>query len=205
VISYGADLTLNPNGSEAISLQWDTGINPPGNYDVVLSVVDSGKGALLADGYATFGIASTVAVDGLVPLMTPKFLNIGASETISFSASMVNSSNVDISLVAEYEIRDTGGSIITGGTVDFSMTPAESLKTVELGRFTYTFAASGQYPVMVKVSSAGSIIVENSDAIYVSPSMRIEASKSLSPTTVTPEGDKRIRIDIRLEGVEVNQ
>jgi protocatechuate 3,4-dioxygenase beta subunit/prenyltransferase beta subunit len=207
VISYGADpyLTLNPNSSEALSLQWDTGLYPPGNYNVILGVVDSGKGSLLAEGYTTFGIASTVAIDGLVPLMTPKFLNIGATAIVSISASMTNSSNVDVSLVAEYEIRDTGGNIITGGTVDFTITPAESLKTVELGKLTYTFAASGRYPVTVKISSAGSLVLENSDAIYVSPSMRIEATKILSPTTVAPDGDKRIRIDIRLEGVEVTQ
>lgn len=204
VISH-PDLTLNPNGSEAISLQWDTGLYPPGNYNVFLSVVDSGKGTLLAEGSTAFGIASTTAVGGLVPLMTPKFLNIGSSETISLSASVTNSSNVDVSLIAEYEIKDTVGNIIAGGTADFTITPAESLKTVELGKLTYTFAASGQYPVTVKISSGGSVIMENSDAIYVSPSMRIEATEILSPTTVAPDGDKRIRIDIRLEGVEVTQ
>jgi len=40
----------------------------PGNYTVILSVVDSKKGILLADGYTTFNIASTIAVDGLYPL-----------------------------------------------------------------------------------------------------------------------------------------
>jgi len=207
VISYDADpdLTLNPNGSEAISLQWDTGIYPPGNYNVFLSVVDSENGVLLAEGSTAFGIASTAAIEGVVPLMTPKFLNIGATAIVSISASVTNSSNVDVSLVAEYEIKDTKGNIITGGTADFTITPAESLKTVELGKFTYTFAASGQYPVTVKISSEGNVVLENSDAIHVAPSMRIEATKTLSPTTVVPEGDKRIRIDIRLEGVEVNQ
>lgn len=206
-ISYDADpdLTLNPGGPEDISLQWYTGIYPPGNYNVILSVVDSGKGTLLAEGYATFGIASTSVIDGLFPLMTPKFLNIGSTDTISLSASVTNSSNIDVSLVAEYEIKDTRGNIITGGTVNFIVTPAESLKTVELARFTYTFAASGQYPVTVKISSGGSVVMEKSDAIYVSPSMRIEASKILSPAAVAPDGDKRIRIDIRLQGLEVTQ
>ncbi len=168
VISYGADpdLTLNPNGSEAISLQWDTGIYPPGNYNVFLSIVDSENGVLLAEGSTTFGIASTAAIEGVVPLMTPKFLNIGATAVVSLSASVTNISNVDVSLVAEYEIKDTRGNIITGGTVDFTITPAESLKTVELGKLTYTFAASGQYLVTVKIRSGGSIVQENSDAIH---------------------------------------
>ena len=207
VISYGADpdLTLNPNSSEAISLQWDTRLYPPGNYNVFFSIVDSGKGTLLAEGSTAFAIAPTTGVDGLVPLMTPKFLNIGATGAISISASVTNSSNVDVSLVAGYEVKDTNGSFITGGTVDFTITPAESLKTVELGSFTYTFAASGQYPVTVRISSEDSVLLENSDAIHVAPSMSIEASKILSPTTVAPEGDKRIRIDIRLQGVEVTQ
>jgi len=107
VISYGADpdLTLNTNSPEAISLQWDTGLYPPGNYNVFLSVVDSGKGTLLAEGSTAFDIASTTAVDGLVPLMTPKFLNIGSSATIAVSASMTNGSNIDVSLVADTKSR----------------------------------------------------------------------------------------------------
>lgn len=207
VISYGAapDVTLNPNSPEAISLQWDTSIYPPGNYHVILSVVDSGKGILLADGYRTFGIASTIAIDGVVPLITPKFLNIGSRETVAVSATVTNSSNVDVPLSAEYEVKAPNGNLMHGGTVDFTIAPSEPLKTIELGRFTYTFAASGQYPVTVKIRSGGSVILENSYAIYVSPSIRIEASKTLTPTTVVPDGDKRIRIDIRLQGVEVNQ
>jgi len=207
VISYGAapDLTLNPNSPEAISLQWDASIYPPGNYTVILSVVDSGKGVLLADGYTTFGIASTIAIEGVVPLITPKFLNIGSSETIAVSASVTNSSNVDVPLSAEYEVKAPNGNLINGGTVDFIIAPSEPLKTIELGKFTYTFAASGQYPVTVKIRSGGSVVLENSYAIYVSPSIRIEASKTLTPTTVVPDGDKRIRIDIRLQGVEVTQ
>lgn len=207
VISYQAKpaLTLNPYSSEAITLQWDTGINPPGNYNVILSVVDSGKGILLADGYTTFDIASTIAVDGVAPLMSPKFLNIGSAETISLSASVTNSSNVDVSLSAEYEVKDPQGNFINDGTVDFTIAPSESLKTIALGKFTYTFVASGQYPVTVKIRSGGSVVCEKSDAIHVAPSMRIETTKILNPTTVTPEGDKRIRIDIRLQGVEVTQ
>ncbi len=206
-IAYGAApyVTLMPNSPEPISLQWDASIYPPGYYTVILSVVDSGKGVLLADGYTTFGIASTVAIDSIVPLITPKFLNIGSSETIAVSASVTNSSNVDVPLSAEYEVRAPNGNLINRGTVDFTIAPSEPLKTIELGKFTYTFAASGQYPVTVKIRSGGSVVLENSYAIYVSPSIRIEASKTLTPTTVVPDGDKRIRIDIRLQGVEVNQ
>ena len=38
--------------------------------------------------------------------------------------------------------------------------------------------------------------------IAVAPGTRIEPSYSVAPAALTPDGDKRIRIDIRLQGVD---
>jgi len=203
LVSYTVvPLSINPRSTETLTLQWNTEQNLPESYKVILSVIDYIKGGLLAEGYTSFTITPTSLVDGVVPLITPKFINIKATETINLSVYMVNRSNVDASLSSEYEIKDPGGNVINTGTVNFSIATSESFKVVELSNFTYTFTQSGQYPVKIKILSGNTIIAEGSDAIYVAPSIRIEPGKTLNPATVIPDGDKTIRIDIQIKGVE---
>ena len=57
-------------------------------------------------------------------------------------------------------------------------------------------------PVQVNILSEGNVIAQGDAMIHVAPAIRIEPSKSLSPDEVLPDGDKRIRIDIKIEGVE---
>lgn len=115
---------------------------------------------------------------------------------------MANRSNIDIYLSAKYEIKDPNDVILRSGTVEFSVTPSELLKIVNLVGFTHTFTVSGVYPVRIDIISEGNIISTVSDAIHVAPSIRIEPSKVLTPTTVIPDGDKKIEIRIQIKGVE---
>ena len=204
LISHNVEpaLTLSAGGTETISLQWDTGQYPPGDYSIILSVVDASQGVMLANGAISLAITPTMQVDGVLPLISPKFVNINSTEQITVSASIGNKSNVDESLTAEYEIKDTDGAIIQNGTVNFTVAPSEPSKALELGQFTYTFLKSGQYPATVRILSGSTVVTENSDAINVSPSIRIEPTKMLSPQTIVPDGDKRIRIDVQIKGVE---
>jgi hypothetical protein len=114
---------------------------------------------------------------------------------------LVNRSNIDASLLADYEVKDPRGIVINNGIVNFSIAASESSTVMELSKFTYTFSQSGQYPVKINILSGSDILSTGSDAIHVSPSIRVEPSKTLSPTAVTPDGDKRIKINILLKGV----
>jgi len=58
--------------------------------------------------------------------------------------------------------------------------------------------------VKVTILSGGTAIATGSDVINVAPAIRIEPIKSVSPDTVLPDGDKRIRIDIQIKSVEDN-
>ena len=56
----------------------------------------------------------------------------------------------------------------------------------------------GLDPDQLNASPAG-----RSDAVRVGPEILIELDKTLSPSAVVPDGDKQIKVDIRLEGVQV--
>lgn len=89
--------------------------------------------------------------------------------------------------------------------MDFPLLASESSKVVQLTDYASTFVKSGQYPVTVKILSGDAVLAQTADAIYVAPSIRIEPVESLEPSTVVPDGDKEIRIQIQIKGLEVLQ
>lgn len=78
-------LALNPHSMEKVFLSWNTGQNPPGVYTVILSVVDASSGILLANGETFFSVIPTILIDELKSLISPKFINIKATETMHLS------------------------------------------------------------------------------------------------------------------------
>lgn len=203
VIPYAeAPAALDPQSRQTLVFQWNTGRNVPGAYQIKLTIVDNVYGGVLAESAASIAIDSTANVDGLVSMISPKFVNVKATETIAVSAYLVNRSNVDASLSASFDIRDPGGTVLKDGTVDFSLAASEEFKVISLTDFTQTFSQSGQYPLNIKILSGAEVIDQISDAIYVAPSIRIEPVTSLEPTTVVPDGDREIRLNIQIKGVE---
>lgn len=111
-------------------------------------------------------------------------------------------SNVDITLTAEYGFKDPDGNVINNGSINFTVASSEFFKIIELVSFSYTFMQSGQYPVEMAILSGSNRLSSGIDAIHVAPSVRIEPTKTVNPSTVIPDGDKTIRIEIQIKGVE---
>lgn len=195
-------VTIDAHALLPASLQWNSEQNPPGTYQVILTLFDHAQGGLLAESRTPLEISPTAAVEGLISLISPKFVNIRATETIGISAYLVNRSNADIDLSAQYEIRNPDGIAVADGTVDFSLAASEAFKAIPLVDFNHTFTKSGQYPVTVKVFSGEVLLAQTADSIYVAPSIRIEPARTLDPGSVIPDGDKDIRIKIQIKGVE---
>ncbi|BCR06063.1 hypothetical protein DESUT3_31320 [Desulfuromonas versatilis] len=203
LVSFPANpIVVDAQASQPVSLAWNTEKNAPGSYQVVLTLVDHAQGGLLAENRTSFTIVPTAEVEGLVSLISPKFVNIRATETIGLSAYLVNKSNAEVTLSAQYEIKDPDGNTLTQGSQDFLLTASEQFKNIPLPDFSNTFGQSGQYPVTIKIFNGEAPLAQTADAIYVAPSIRIVPSKTLDPTTVIPDGDKDIQIKIQLKGVE---
>lgn len=193
---------IDPHTTQTINMQWDTGQNPPGPHTIVLGLVDYVMGGLLSESRVPIAIQPTTVVEGLVPLIVPKFVNIGTTTTVGVTAYLTNRSNADATLSAQYEIKAPDGTAINSGTMEFSLAAGETSKTLTLTEFTHTFAKSGQYPVSVTILSGGVPVAQTSDALYVAPNIRITPTENLDPATVVPDGDKEIRINIQIKGVE---
>jgi hypothetical protein len=222
VVDYLLSTTVDANGVEQsrydfqpgnttlVNIPWDTKDLPPGTYAVIAKVMtgDVGVGGgtiVVEEGATSFQIDPTQAIASLVLTPLPKFANLGATEQVNLLATVANRSNVAVELGLAYEWRSPSGVFLKNGTSTISLLPAESSKSVLLEVFPFTFAESGDYLAQIQTTNGPTPISITGGVVTTAPGIRIEPSQSVAPATVVPDGDKRIRIDIRLKGVEVKQ
>lgn len=201
---------FQPGNTTLVNIPWDTKDLPPGTYAVIAKVLtgDAGVGGgttVAVEGATSFIIDSTQAIASLALTPLPRFTNLGATEQVNFLATVANRSNVAVELGIAYEWRSPSGVLLKNGASTISLLPAESSKAVLLEVFPYTFVESGDHPVQVQIVSGPTPVSLTGGVVSTAPGIRIEPSQNLTPATVVPDGDKRIRIDIRLKGVEVKQ
>jgi large repetitive protein len=203
IILHSEDSVEIPaGGSSQAVLMWNTAQSPARGYTVTVQVFRSSDAMLLAEGYTIFMVRPEIQVDATNLVITPQFTHVKKAEPVIVAAWITNWSNIDASLSAEYEVRDPQNALIQSGSKAFSIPAFEFSRKIDIGQFEQIFSSSGAYPVKVNILSQGSVIATGDAMIHVAPAIRIEPSKSLKPDKVLPDGDKRIKIDIQIEGVE---
>jgi hypothetical protein len=100
-----------------------------------------------------------------------------------------------------YTLSDPLGVLIKSNEVTIRLEPNETRRSIILESFPHTFVISGEYTTNIEIRSGAQPVTQSANSIIVAPSIRIEAEQDVSPSVIAPDGDKRIRIDIRLEGV----
>lgn len=201
-----SSITFQPGMAKTLNLTWGTGSRSPGDYTVTVKIMaDTGviglDSMVVAQQSKTIVIepTQTIATLSLTPL--PRFVNLGATEQIGMQASVVNRSNVPAELLFTYDWRGPDGAILHTGSGAISLQPEEASKSVLLESFPFTFNASGEHPLQLGIASGPMPVNLAGGVVSVTPGIRIEPSQSLTPAAVIPDGDKRVRMNIRLKGV----
>jgi uncharacterized membrane protein len=197
-----------PGAATSIMVPWDTKDLPPGTYAVIAKVVTANAGvaggtSVAVESASSFRIDPTQAIASLALTPLPRFTNLGATEQMTFMAAIANRSNVSTELVIAYEWRSPSGTVLRNGTSTISLAPAESSKSIQLDAFPFTFTESGEHSLSVSTVNGPIPASLTGGVVSTAPGIRIEPSQNSAPAAVVPDGDKRIRIDIRLKGVEV--
>lgn len=195
-------VVLGPGTSLDITAMWDTDRNAPGSYRIILQAFDASSNQLLAERATEIGIQVTETIASVTLVATPRFTNVGATEQIAFNASVVNRSNVTVNVTIFYTWRSPSGDVLRTGETTVTLQPTETQKLATVDSFTFTFAQSGEHPLEVQVLSTPTPGTVVGDVIVAAPSVRIEPSQTITPSTVVPDGDKRIKLNIQLKGVE---
>jgi len=216
-----SDFTGRPPGSSEALITFPTGVItsveanfstanlPPGTYRLIGRIIVGnqliGPATLILDERVTeFSIAQTTRVSDLSVTIVPKFSAVGVTQDIDLIVTVLNRSNIQTSTSVRYQFLDPGGAILRNSGLIVIPLPIESDSVVvTLGPFTQKFNAAGEH--ILNVNYAGGVIPETiiGSSINVAPGLRIDPSQSVSPGIVTPDQNQRIRINIRLEGREV--
>lgn len=197
-----------PVGATAVTVPWNTKAYAPGVYIVIAKIYqgsdDSPSGGLveIAEKQASFTIDPTQEIASVTLTPMPGFTSLGATEQIGFRLDIVNRSNVPVTSELSYQLLDPNAAIIHGATATIQLASEEGTKSLLLDGFIHMFADSGMYQSTVAWVSGVAVAGYEAKAISVAPGTRIDPSQNIVPEIVTPDGDKRIRIDIRLQGVE---
>ncbi len=195
-------MVLDPLSTSTVTLTGNTYQFAPGPYRFVLKAQDPNSETVLAEAAVSFEIMPTKKAEIVKVIPSPQFTHVGATETIALSLLFVNLSNVPVQLSIQHEVKNPSGTAIHSGTQALALDPDATARTLQLGTFTYTFTANGAHPIDVKITSEGETLASATGAISVAPSIRVEPSKTVTPDKVLPDGDKRIRIEIRVQGLQ---
>lgn len=196
-----------PVGVTNITVPWNTRANVPGAYAMVARVyqgapVMSGGAVEIAEKQSGLTIDATQAINSVTLTPLPAFSSLGATESIHFILNLANRSNVPISTDVAYQLRTPSGALVYSAATTVQLLPPEESKSIVLDGLQYTFVESGSHPASVQLANGPVPASVAANAIVVAPGIRIDASQQLAPSIVTPDGDKRIRLDIHLKGVE---
>lgn len=192
-----------PTGETTLTIPWNTNANAPGAYTVLGTVsTNTGDGVETVDRQASFVIDPTQAIGSVTVTPMPRYANIGETKAIQFSLDVFNRSNVPISADVAFQLQTPGSTVIYSGTSKIDLLPSDGGKSVILNGTSYTFVQSGSHPVSVQISNGPVPANVVGGTIAVAPGIRIELNQQIAPLIVTPDGDKRIRADILLKGVE---
>jgi hypothetical protein len=195
----GAVLPTSRVGNE---FAFNTSALTPGAYAVVVRAVATATGAVVDEQTAAFTIAPTVAVLGTVLVANPPFTHVGATATVDLALSLASRANVAADLVVEFSLRTPTGAVLTSGTRGLSIAPNSLVSGFSLTSFTHSFSASGTYPAEVRILHGSTVLATATATIVAAPAVRVDATQSVTPGSVAPDRDRRVRINIRLRGVE---
>jgi hypothetical protein len=197
----GPAMDLGAGACEPVTLSWNTGMNPPGAYGVRLSVADAADGRILDEKKITFSISPAIVIEGLKLSADPDYLNVNETATVAFMLAFQNRSNIDASLKSEIVMKDPEGNTVYQDSTKFDVPVTVSDAVRELKPAVYDFKRCGTYAIEAAVKSGNTVYARASGTVHVNPPVSIEAARSVDPDSVTPDGEKAVRVGILLKGV----
>ena len=190
--------------SETVELEglWPTAANVAGNYQLKIKVFDASNAELLTEKATTVAIDETKEIRLLQIKSNASYTNQGATEQIELSVAFINLSNIFVMTEYDYTVLAPDGEMIKSGVVSLQIAPDEQQKSVVIDNFVHTFDKSGIYTIELQYKTGVVASQVLTGLISVAPNERIELDQHILPSSVIPDGDKRIRIGIEIKGVQ---
>lgn len=177
---------------------WFTGISAPGGYSIRLLGFDSHTQQKLLEESHPIEILPTTNMPSLVLQPDKTHIHAGKAEIINLRLNATNRSNITVSADMHISGMRPDGTEFDIKSADLTLLPKETWKLVELGPFEFIAESPGDYVLSAAVEG---FEVEPA-IISVAPVTRVDATQQLIPDTVAPGDERRVRIDINLQGMD---
>ena len=194
--------TILPNETRAFRIDWFTGAEPPGAYQILAQAYDPASHQLLSERLLPIEIVATQRIARLSVHPSPPYTSIGQEQRVAFIATLANRSNVVTNLELGLQLIAPDGRVVRIHQSPLSLRPDEYNKSFRLAGFSHRFEQSGQYRLDVDLVAGPIPEEQDVTGLTVAPAIRIDASQDLTPATVAPGADQRLRIHIQLKGTQ---
>jgi hypothetical protein len=200
------DIPVYPNYPPYKTLLNTTNL-PPGRYTIESKLYErsnfgAAPRAALAVSTTEIDIVETKVLQSVTTTALPTYANFRASESTASRIRIVNGSNVEITATFATALKNPSGSTVATSTLTIPIRPDERVRDLDLSSGNVLFDIAGTWPVTVLVSGVAAATPPAADKTIVLPGIRIDATKDINPKTITPDADRKIRIDLRIKGVE---
>lgn len=189
-------ILLAPEAEFSINTAWFTGISTPGAYFARLFVEDSNTGQRFVEMTAPFTIDNTLSLEQMAVRTSKSYAYQGRTEQMAVYLSLVNRSNVPVSLSIDAFMTTPDNVRNLLGTVPASILPSQTHPMISLDSFIFQPLLAGTYLFEAQT--------ENFDIapaqLTAAPEMRIEIRQSVSPALIAPGDGQRLKLEIELEG-----
>ncbi len=198
-------VSLPPGDQQEVSILWFTQAHGPGSYRFILGIYSEDVGLLLDQREMAIFVVPAAQVSVLRVYPSINHVDHGASESFDILAFVRNRSNVHAVVEATYELLNPGGISVYEGSFSISLSPGERSAVSLLDSIEHTFTESGSYVISVAVENHVTVGLVEGGEIAVIPDVRIDLLQGLTPESASPGADERVRVRIRIEGMEANQ
>lgn len=197
-----AEITVNPGAQAPSTLKWLTSNHRPGLYQIIVHALDAATGNVLGERAVVVEVEPSSGIESVAASAEPNYTLPGVAQNIAFSVLVRHRANIAATLTVDYRLLDPQGQPVHAGQATVEIRPDSPYALFPLGQLAHTFTQAGEYVLQIdSVTGAQPDSIYNGN-LYVAPSTRIDIQHSISPQTVVPDGDKTIRLRIRIEGVE---
>ena len=196
---------------------WNTTNAAPGSYKVRLIMLSKETtfqdfdgvlteiGILLEESYMNFQVTASQNLQVTKVSTTPTYTFSGKTEKLDVSCELLNYCNVEKNLTATRRLKGPDGTVLQTENFAFTLKSTDLKKEVALGSIEHTFTPAGTYTVDVEIFDGSQSIAQKSIDFPVLENVNITVKRRVEPSTITPEGNTRVKVIIDLEGTEQNQ
>jgi|GEM_PF-4397657 len=175
-----------------------------GDYSIEV-VVTNTSGVQVESKLFPITLNPTIALFESIPIASEAIIIASDTKQQDISVKLINASNVPAVLDLAVTVSDPGDQAIFTNSSQVSLAVDDLVTAVNLGSFTQQFNTAGEYAIDLVVTSNSESVDSFTGKFTVVPSFTASVEKTVEPAVISPIGNGKVRIKIRVVPVQVGE